>query len=232
MRPQPIWHTVSRQGPRTVNADAVAMSNGVLALADGVGDSVEAARAALAAADAAVRVPPVAGPVAALSAARDAITDGDCVMVVAQPYAGGYHIGWVGDVRAYAWDGVDLWQLTSDHTLAQYVRDRGGQVAPHMEHLVTTSVGTSAATEYGLASTGTANLLLTTDGVHKTLTHDAMTSVLRVATDPAAALVLAALAEGTKDNTTAVMLSSAPAPRVPKTVPMARSTTVRLPVAA
>ncbi|MDQ3787445.1 MAG: serine/threonine protein phosphatase, partial [Actinomycetota bacterium] len=176
---------------------------------------------ALTAVHAAVRVPALAGPIAALSAAHNAVTgslmDGDSVLVVAQPYAGGYHIGWVGDVRAYAWDGVDLWQLTSDHTLAQYFRDRGRRVEPRMEHLVTTSVRTAAPDDYGLTSTGTANLLLTTDGVHKTLTHDAMTTILRTAADPAEALVAAAVAAGTKDNTTAVMLSRAPAPALPTT---------------
>lgn len=217
MQPQPIWRTAGQQGPRSVNADAVATAGGVVALADGVGDSMEAARAALAAATAAVHVPALAGPIAALSAAHEAVVDGDCVLVVAQPYAGGYHIGWVGDVRAYAWDGVDLWQLTSDHTLAQYFRDRGGRVEPRMEHLVTTSVRTAVPDDYGLTSTGAANLLLTTDGVHKTLTHEAMTAILRTAFDPAEALVAAAIAAGTKDNTTAVMLSRTPAPALPTT---------------
>lgn len=218
MQPLPAWRTASTQGPRTINADAVATYGGVVALADGVGDSADAARAALTAVTAAVRMPAVAGPVAALSAAHYALpADGDCVLVVAQPYAGGYHIGWVGDVRAYAWDGVDLWQLTRDHTLAQYFRDHGGQVQPRMEHLVTTSVRTAAATDYGLTATGAPNLLLTTDGVHKTLTHDQMTDVLRTARNPADALVSAALAQGTKDNTTAVLLSRAPVPALPTT---------------
>ncbi|MBB4909841.1 PP2C family protein-serine/threonine phosphatase [Actinophytocola algeriensis] len=212
MRPLPAWRTAGTQGPRTVNADAVATYGGVVALADGVGDSTDAARAARAAVTAAVRVPAAAGPVAALAAAQRALpVDGDCVLVVAQPYASGYHIGWVGDVRAYAWDGVDLWQLTRDHTLAQYVRDHGGQVLPRMEHLVTTSVRTAEHTHYGLTATGTPNLLLTTDGVHKTLTHEQMAGLLRGADNPADALVAAALREGTKDNTTAVMLSRAPA---------------------
>jgi protein phosphatase len=213
MQPLPVWRTASTRGPRTVNADAVATYGGVVALADGVGDSADAARAALAAVTAAVRVPAAAGPVAALAAAHQALpAEGDCVLVVAQPYAGGYHLGWVGDVRAYAWDGADLWQLTRDHTLAQYVRDHGGQVHPRMEHLVTTSVRTAATTHYGLTATRATNLLLTTDGVHKTLTHASMTDVLRDADNPAEALVAAALREGTRDNTTAAMLTRAPIP--------------------
>ncbi|MGH3880151.1 MAG: hypothetical protein ACRDSK_24265, partial [Actinophytocola sp.] len=53
-----IWRTAGFQGPRTINADAVAahadpMGGLVVALADGVGDDRGAARAALLAATAA-----------------------------------------------------------------------------------------------------------------------------------------------------------------------------------
>jgi protein phosphatase len=107
------WQTAGYQGPRSTNADAVAShtdeSGGlVVALADGVGDSPEAARAALLAATAAVAVPAIEGPSAALAAARRALVAdpaaGDCVLVVAQPLGGGYRLAWVGDVRAYAWE--------------------------------------------------------------------------------------------------------------------------------
>src|SRR5688500_2733293 len=116
METQPAWRTASHQGVRDVNADAVAAAHGVVALADGIGDDLTAAHAALQAATAAVHVPAVAGPEAALAAAHEALLTGDCVLVVAQPFGGGYRIGWVGDVRAYAWDGQELRQLTTDHT--------------------------------------------------------------------------------------------------------------------
>lgn len=215
MRPQPSWRTAGHRGARTVNADAVAMSNGVIALADGIGDTSAAAWAALTAAQAAAAVPAMAGPVAALAAAHRAVVDGDCVLVVAQPYAGGYHLGWVGDARAYAWDGADLWQLTRDHTVAQHFRDRGDPVSPRMEHQVTTSIATAKPTQYGLTATGRTSLLLTTDGVHKTLPHQTITSILRTSSNPAESLVRAALAAGTTDNTTAVFLSAAPPPATP-----------------
>src|SRR5262245_2835939 len=89
------WHTAGFQGPRTINADAVAShpdaSGGlVVALADGVGDSPGAARAAVLAATAAVAVPAAEGPAAALRAAHRAVEAepeaGDCVLVVAQPF--------------------------------------------------------------------------------------------------------------------------------------------------
>src|SRR5262245_45843332 len=135
MQTQPAWRTASHQGGREINADAVATANGIVALADGIGDDLTAAHAALLATTAAVGVPAVAGPAAALSAAHEAVTAGDCVLVVAQPFGGGYRVGWVGDARAYAWDGTELRQLTKDHTLAQYFRDHGEDTTPRMEHL-------------------------------------------------------------------------------------------------
>jgi serine/threonine protein phosphatase PrpC len=160
-----------------------------------------------------VSVPADAGPTAALLAARAALTAdpdaGDCVLVVAQPFGLGYRLAWVGDVRAYAWDGRVLLPLTTDHTLAQYFRDRGTVPAPAMEHQVLTSVRTAAPAEYGLASLAIpARLLLTSDGVHKTLTHETMTTIMRGAADPAAALVAAAREAGTRDNTTAAVVDN------------------------
>jgi protein phosphatase len=212
MDTQPAWRTASHQGTRAVNADAVAAANGVVALADGVGDDLTAAHAALLAATAAVGVPAAAGPSAALQAAHEAVTAGDCVLVVAQPFGDGYRIGWVGDVRAYAWDGSALRPLTKDHTLAQYFLDRGEEVTPRMAHVVTTSVHTAPASRYGTAETSATALVLTTDGVHKTLTDEAMATVLRHAPNPAEALVRAAHAAGARDNATAVVLTGAPRP--------------------
>jgi protein phosphatase len=212
METQPAWRTASHQGTRVVNADAVASAHGVVALADGIGDNTSATHAALLAASAAVGVPAVAGPAAALRAAHSAVTVGDCVLVVAQPFDGGYRIGWVGDVRAYAWDGSELRQLTKDHTLAQYFRDHGEDVTPRMEHLVTTSVHTAQETRYGITETSASCLVLTTDGVHKTLTHEAMTTIMRHAAKPAEALVAAAHSAGASDNATTVVWTGAPSP--------------------
>ncbi len=199
--------TAGHQGARAVNADAVASAHGVVALADGVGDSADAVRAALTAVTAAVSVPPAAGPSAALAAAQTAVlaADGDAVLVVAQPFAGGYRIGWVGDVRAYAWNGVTLRQLTSDHTLAQYFRDHGEPVTPRMEHLVTASVRTASPSRHGYVE-APGRLLLTTDGVHKTLSHEAMAEIMRTSANPAEALVRATVAAGGRDNATAVVV--------------------------
>jgi protein phosphatase len=214
------WHTAGFLGTRTINADAVAshiddVTGGlVVALADGVGDLRSSARAALLAATTAVAVPVADGPGAALLAAQRAVhadpTAGDCVLVVAQPFGVGYRIAWVGDVRAYSWDGQALRQLTHDHTVAQYFRDRGTVPSPAMEHQVLTSVRTAPATKFGLASLSIpTRLILTSDGVHKPLPHDAMTEIVRYAGDPATALVDAAREAGGTDNATAVVVDNA-----------------------
>ncbi|MDQ0376448.1 PP2C family protein-serine/threonine phosphatase [Amycolatopsis thermophila] len=217
----PVWGTATTRGPRAVNADATAAytdpSTGevVFALADGIGDARSAARAARIAVSTAVQVPASQGPGAALAAAQRAVRadpgGGDCVLVVASPFDGGYRVAWVGDARAYSWDGASLRQLTRDHTLAQYFRDRGQVPTVRMEHLVTTSVRTARPEEFGDAETvGPAGLLLTSDGVHKALTRAAMAELLRVPSNGAQALVDAALAAGGQDNATALMAEFAP----------------------
>ncbi|NIH81762.1 PP2C family protein-serine/threonine phosphatase [Amycolatopsis viridis] len=216
----PRWGAATARGPRSVNADATAAYTDpttgevVFALADGVGDERTAARAARIAAAAAVRVPASQGPAAALAAAQRAVRTepgGDCALVVAMPADGGYRLGWVGDVRAYAWDGDSLRQLTRDHTLAQYFRERGQVPTPRMEHLVTTTVRTARPAEFGAAEAPVpAGLLLTSDGVHKTLTRAAMAELLRLPSNGAHDLVTAALAAGGRDNATALMADLAP----------------------
>lgn len=220
--PPQWWHTASVTGLRRVNADAAtAFTNPVtqdvvFALADGIGDDSAAARAAEVAASVAARAPADEGPVSAVLTAQLALRaqggHGDCVLVVALPCTGeggpGYRIGWVGDVRAYLLADGRLRQLTTDHTLAQYLRDRGQPTSPRMEHLVTTSVRTVRPHEVGSTEIrGPGTLLLTSDGVHKYLTTRQMHAVLaRRPAQPARALVQTAIRLGGSDNATATVI--------------------------
>ncbi|WP_424185328.1 PP2C family protein-serine/threonine phosphatase [Actinokineospora sp. G85] len=212
MRRSPMQTTTARtasaQGPREINADAVASSSGAYALADGVGDDPRAARAARIAAAAAVRVG--GGAVEAVLAAQAEVlaeAAGNCVLVVAVPEGDGYDIAWVGDVRAWAWTATGLRRLTTDHTVAQHFRDRGIPTTPRMEHIVTTSVRTARREQVGTARVaGPSLLVLTSDGVHKPLDEPVMTRLLRYSTAPAAALVEAATAAGSTDNATALVV--------------------------
>jgi protein phosphatase len=205
------------QGPRSVNADAVsafarAGEDIVFALADGVGDTIGAARTARVAVSAAARTPASAGPVAALLAAQRAVRDldhsGDCVLVVAMPFSdgAGFRVAWVGDARAYSWSADAFQQLTTDHTLAQYFRDHGQPAMPKMEHVVTTSVRTAGADEIGTAESHGGGLVLTSDGVHKALAKATMRAVLTQPEHSATALVETAIAAGGSDNATAILV--------------------------
>jgi len=233
--PIPSWHTASAQGPRSVNADAVAAfaragQDIVFALADGVGDAAGAAHAARVAASAAARTPAAEGPVAAVVAAQRAVRDlpggGDCVLVVAIPFSDGlgFRIAWLGDARAYSWTPGALVQLTTDQTLAQYFRDHGEVPAPHMEHVVTASVRTAEAAEIGIAEVHSGGLLLTSDGVHKTLTAETMLETLAEPDHAAALLVETAITSGGSDNATAIVVAPSGA--------LANLSTVKLETAA
>jgi len=227
----PRWHTASAQGPRSNNADAVgayAVAGGpgiVFALADGVGDDPAAAHAARIAAAAAARTAVHKGPVAAIMAAQEAVraqSSGDAVLVVAMPFEGGYRIAWVGDTRAYSWDGMALRRHTTDHTLAEYFRARHQPTTPSMEHMVTTSVRTTKQQEIGTVEVACTGLLLTSDGVHKTLNANEIREILLLSGGGAAGLVETAISHGGSDNATALFVE-------PLEVD---STTVRFPVAA
>lgn len=225
----PHWDQASERGPRQVNADATAVhtdpNTGLTAyvVADGVGDDLVAARTATVAAELAARIAAVQGPVAGILAAQEVVRGsdggGDCVLVVAVPGVGptrtGCDVAWVGDCRAYHWNGRILEQITNDHTVAEYYRARGLETTPRMEHLVTTSVRTAAAERIGSTRTSIANsrLLLCTDGVHKLVDISKIRSVLDQPIPPlgvASALVTAAHQLGGKDNATALVVDPAP----------------------
>ncbi|HEX6343015.1 PP2C family protein-serine/threonine phosphatase [Umezawaea sp.] len=220
--------TCSERGPRGHNADAAATcrdpSSGGLAfaVADGIGDSEGAGRAARLAAGAAAREAARLGAGRAVAAARAVLEAwlpdderhlaGDAVLVTAAPrLGGGFTVAWAGDARAYFWDGTALTRLTTDQTVAEHFRARGRTPTPRMEHVVTNSVRMSDPSSIGLAHAprGAGRLVLTTDGVHGRLAHEDLRLVLAGAGDPAAAsalLVGAALRAGGTDNATALVV--------------------------
>jgi serine/threonine protein phosphatase PrpC len=212
------WDTASRQGGRRFNADAVGASRDgsghmTFALADGIGDDMWAAEAARIASDVAARTSGLAGPVEAILAAQRALealnTGADCVLVVAM----GEQIAWVGDVRAYGWDGTQLVQLTSDQTMAEYFRSHDAIPTPRMEHVVTNSLRTTQPGQIGLVTArDCTSILLTSDGVHKTVSPHTIEAVLAEtgtsAHDRVSTLVDTAMVLGGQDNATACLLSS------------------------
>ncbi|MEU0544919.1 protein phosphatase 2C domain-containing protein [Nocardia sp. NPDC005978] len=225
---------VSRVGGRKLNADSFAtvtdsaLGRTAFAVADGVGDHLAAARAARLVARTAARIALTHGAQAGILAAQEELlrelpeAAADSVLVVAVLPAEGHpdgpiDIAWVGDCRAYRWNGRILHQITTDHTVAEYFRARGHQPLPGMGHLVTTSARTAHAEDIGSAATGTSlgRLLLCTDGVSKRLELTDIKALLAEPNTPAEAaesLVAAALAAGGTDNATAMVLDIGAAP--------------------
>ncbi|WP_454197879.1 PP2C family protein-serine/threonine phosphatase [Nocardia sp. Marseille-Q1738] len=220
--------SVSRRGERSINADAVAVETDpvtgatAFVVADGVGDHLLAAKAARTAASVAARVGARRGARAAILASqrelRQAVPEpsADSVLVVAVLPAtsgpeGPCEVAWVGDCRAYRWNGRVLHQITTDHTVEELCRARGLVPARRTSHLVTTSVRTVRPAEIGYAVTGssTGRLLLSTDGVHKRLgiaTIKALLAAGGTIETVANTLVDTALRAGGTDNTTALVV--------------------------
>ncbi|RDI21574.1 PP2C family protein-serine/threonine phosphatase [Lentzea flaviverrucosa] len=196
----------SDRGPRRYNADAFAVGRRTFVVADGVGDSAAAAEAAWAAARAAALL---ADPVAAILAARDALQvhSGDAVVVVATARPdGGFTVAWAGDARAYASDGSDLVQLTTDHTVAEYFRERGIKPEPRLEHVVTNTVRHATPENIGRAATRAPQLVLVSDGVYGPLGHNGIEAIMS-GHATAERLVRAALYARGTDNATALVVS-------------------------
>lgn len=221
---------VSRVGLREINADAVATftdertGRAAFVVADGVGDHLAAARAARLVARTAARVAVFAGAKEGILAAqRELLRElpeaaADSVLVVAVLPAAGQpdgpvDIAWVGDCRAYRWNGRALQLITTDHTVSEYFRARGHEPLPGMAHLVTTSARTVNPDDIGVAATGSSDgrLLLCSDGVGKRLEMPEIKAILAAegsAGHAAEELVTAALATGGRDNTSALVVDA------------------------
>lgn len=132
-----------------------------------------------------------------------------------------YTIAWVGDSRAYLHDGVDLQQLTRDHSHARDLLDRGilspEDVDRHPDrHALTQSIGVSSDIKLdigercGRLATGQ-QILLCSDGLTDELTDNKIAQQLNrhpTAQAQVDALVDAALKAGGHDNLTVVIVGT------------------------
>lgn len=228
--------SATHQGGRSANADAAAIHRygsgdvTAAALVDGIGSDPDVVAMVGVAAEVIARTAARTTPLAGIMAAAAMISDpaylepcpdavSVCAMVAPDRAT---KVAWIGDCRAYAWDGDALTRLTEDHTMGQRMRVAG---VPEAEARVRDNWVRSTV---ALATIGTVCevrieeapglILLTSDGVHDALTHEQMTSLVgEHAKDPAgltSALVAAAVAvpsgDDPADNATAVaMLISA-----------------------
>ena len=128
-------------------------------------------------------------------------------------------IGHVGDSRAYIYRDRTLAQLTQDDTWAVAMLagnpDGAANVASHpFKHVLTNVLGSKERTSVHIAEhpvTSGDRLVLCSDGLHGVLPNNDLQSLLanlasESSEDTAATLVREALARGTRDNVTAIVV--------------------------
>jgi protein phosphatase len=132
-----------------------------------------------------------------------------------------YEIAWVGDSRAYLWDG-SLHQLTTDHSYVQLLLKAGliseSDIPNHpSRNIITQALGVggmdNANIKVELVSgqlKKNDTLLLCTDGLSGEVSDDSIASILAETTDSQARvdrLIAAALEAGGKDNVTVIVIT-------------------------
>jgi serine/threonine protein phosphatase PrpC len=120
----------------------------------------------------------------------------------------------VGDSRLYVRDRGGLHQLTEDDSWAATVLGNGNGAAPVTRHVLTNVLGARPDTLVHLSErdlTGDETLLLCSDGLHGSVPQEMLCEMLTSSHDVAAvtqSLVAAALARGSRDNITALVVKA------------------------
>lgn len=128
-------------------------------------------------------------------------------------------VAWVGDSRAYLYDGIALRQLTKDHSLVQRLVEIG-QITPeearYHEHknVITRSLGARQSGPAGAESLSLRlkrgdRLMLCSDGLVAHVDDQCIEQILRRHVDPLEAArecVVAANAGGGTDNTSVIVV--------------------------
>lgn len=210
----------TRRGIREHNCDAAVVRPSAdltaAALVDGIGNSSEIAATAQLLAEVTARISAVRGGLAALLTAGMLLADGDPDAVAVTAVTGPVHtdVAWVGDARAYGWNGHRLKQYTTDHTVGQQLRINGApaELAEDHDNWVRTTVGDATVGTVYTAKIPDPTVLLTSDGVHDSVPHNELEALLREHTAPqtlADAIVAAVRADsdGYRDDATVVVLS-------------------------
>lgn len=182
----------TRRGTRDHNADATAIritsDLAVAAIVDGIGNSTKVAHAAQLAADVTARIAARYGGLAGILTAGALLADDDpdgpepdavALVAVADPDSTVIH--WIGDCRAYGLTGGILRQYTTDHTVGQQLRVNGlpADVAEDHDNWVRTTLSRAVvATVYEVVIPAERLVVLTTDGVHDSITGTELTALV------------------------------------------------------
>src|SRR5664280_411212 len=132
-----------------------------------------------------------------------------------------YEIAWVGDSRAYLWNGT-LHQLTTDHSYVQLLLNAGliteSEIPRHPYlNVISQALGTGGADKVNIKIdlvsgelSENDTLLLCSDGLSGEVTDDSIATILSETTGNQARvdrLIAAALKAGGKDNITVIVLT-------------------------
>lgn len=225
--------SATRRGTRDHNCDAARiyqMLDGPLAAAviDGTGNDDELADLAGTLATVAIRIGTRRGGLAGLITAGELIADGGhesaAVLAILPADGGPAVISWIGDCRAYYWDGTRLRQSTTDHTMGQQLRQSGGapwEVAATHDHWLLLGLSSATAATVRQVRIPAVDrdlhpgdlILLTSDGVHDQVPHDRLVDLIETLPDPqelADAIVAVAIEDkdGYRDDATVVVLAA------------------------
>ncbi|MDI1230924.1 MAG: protein phosphatase 2C domain-containing protein [Methylobacter sp.] len=133
-----------------------------------------------------------------------------------------YEIAWVGDSRAYLWNGT-LHQLTTDHSYVQMLLNAGliteSEIPGHpSRNVITQALGVGGADKVNIkvdlvsGELGESDiLLLCSDGLSGEVADDDIAAILAETTDAQTRvdrLIAAALEAGGKDNMTVIAINS------------------------
>lgn len=149
------------------------------------------------------------------SARRDAVNRMATTVVGAVVIGEDVHVFHLGDSRCYRFHDGRLELLTRDHSYVQELVDAGvlstDQARSHRRrNVITRALGVDELAEPEISTIETTDrLMLCSDGVSSMLTADQMTGVLSGSPDPQAAadaLVEAAIAAGSRDDVTALVV--------------------------
>ena len=144
-----------------------------------------------------------------------------CTLAAALLVGGQLHVAHVGDARAWLLQAGRLYPLTRDHTWVQEQVDRGTikpeDAARHeLRHIVTRVLGNGATVDVTLGAPALvppgSRLLLSSDGLHDVVSEERLARLAAqgAPADAARALVEAALAAGSEDNVTAMVVAATP----------------------
>lgn len=132
-----------------------------------------------------------------------------------------YEIAWVGDCRAYLWDGITLKQLTKDHSYVQHLVDTGiisaSESANHpYQDVLIQALGATDIKDVNVETINhelhqSEQILLCSDGLTKEISNKGIADTLALELkeqEKVDLLIRAALKNGGKDNISAILVSA------------------------